>query len=622
MKSSTAKQGKKLLTYLLTGGAGLTLGLLSFGGFYAIYPSITLGLASFALATLYEGEIYSSNIYDALKKLSSKHYYRQQKANEVLLELMDKLNLKAKQTPQFFKDYQLALAKLAALNKIANPNPTQRKQLKQAKAELKQLQAFFSQAVFGQLTNQQPYARQLAVFLETHQDGALQREAIAHESSKKPLLKAGLIFSLILAPLFGFGSIYLIYDTLATLTFISLSFPTVVALASLCGAAYGLLIYNTITDMIWHNTLSEWAKELKHTIKTAPLPQAIAMVVTTTLIVTLSVALTIFTAGTWWTIAKHTKNLPPAMKKIPTFITGVIVPFFSGIAALLFTLENTKDSIDSAMKMFKPAPKPLANRQAQSTNEAPKPNHWYQWLNPFNWAIFLIETPLTIIGFVLHICSIGVTTDRIPGVHPIVSALMSTLSEAFEDFHYFIGNEVNEQTNAKDDIPSQIIRALLSPLYLLSVCWHVGGSHLINEPVSWQQAWNMRFHGRHQQPDSANDAQATAQKAKHESEPSLAWQQQKMLMTLGQESQRLADANDEQARAKKAVIDEVRQKVASVNVQGKSPQQSLAQALTLPEGSIQALATHRSYLHDGSRPQSLEVYDDLQEALSVTTTVI
>ena len=60
---------KKSGIYGLTLGASLTIGLLSFGGFYAIYPSIYLGITSGVLAAIYEGEIYMTNIEDASSKL-------------------------------------------------------------------------------------------------------------------------------------------------------------------------------------------------------------------------------------------------------------------------------------------------------------------------------------------------------------------------------------------------------------------------------------------------------------------------------------------------------------------------------------------------------------------------
>lgn len=65
---------------VLTAGASLTLGLLSFGGFYAICPSIIFGTGSAFLATLYEGEIYYSNTKDAIKKLLKPNYFNQKQA--------------------------------------------------------------------------------------------------------------------------------------------------------------------------------------------------------------------------------------------------------------------------------------------------------------------------------------------------------------------------------------------------------------------------------------------------------------------------------------------------------------------------------------------------------------
>ena len=58
-----------LTLLLLTSGASLILGFLSFGGMLALSPLLPLAFAAFALSVAYEGEIYLQNIKGALNKL-------------------------------------------------------------------------------------------------------------------------------------------------------------------------------------------------------------------------------------------------------------------------------------------------------------------------------------------------------------------------------------------------------------------------------------------------------------------------------------------------------------------------------------------------------------------------
>ena len=65
---------------LLTLGASLIIGLLSFGGFYTLMPSLSLAFASFILSVAYEGEIYYQNIKGALNHLFSAKAFKEELA--------------------------------------------------------------------------------------------------------------------------------------------------------------------------------------------------------------------------------------------------------------------------------------------------------------------------------------------------------------------------------------------------------------------------------------------------------------------------------------------------------------------------------------------------------------
>lgn len=588
---------------LLTLGASLTLGLLSFGGFYAIYPSVALGLASFGLATLYEGEIYNSNLADALKKLFKPNYFKLEKAKELLESLIDNVSEVAEDIPAFFKDYQQKKAEFDRLSALENPNKANKKQLKQVKKELKAMQRYFALALFDELPFEQEYAIELKNYLKNIDNGKFQKEAIEQTAKKKGLIKLGLLFSSLTAALFSLGSIYLILETLSTLTFLSLPFGAVVSLAVLCGTAYGFLIYNSISDMIWNETLNHWFNEVKQTIQEeTSLTKTIAMTTVSALLVALGVTLTIFTAGTWWTIAKHTKNLPPILRQIPQWVTAVLIPTITGLAALVFTLENTKGSVDTVMAIFSKQPTEKANNDTPQDTKTKLPFH--QRINLFDFLIYITEVPLRVLGFVLHIGSIGVTTDRIPGVHPIISVTSSMISEGFEDLRYFVKGEANPENAQEKDLPTRLVQFVLSPLYIGSVIWNWLGSKFTQHPLPFGDAWDIRFHG------SVRSEESQTEQCIVENKPtSVAWQQQKLLMQLTNEQKRL------QGTRKQQTITTIKERISEVDSQQEDAQKTMLNQLEDKDHNV-ALSEHRHWFHvPSTATHSVEELETMSQSL-------
>ena len=98
------KTAQNITLYLLTIGASLILGLLSFGGMYALMPLLPLAIGSFALSIGYEGEVYLQNLKGALKKLFAPNHLLLTHAYQFLQQHFPK-NINEKDVPQFFKDY-------------------------------------------------------------------------------------------------------------------------------------------------------------------------------------------------------------------------------------------------------------------------------------------------------------------------------------------------------------------------------------------------------------------------------------------------------------------------------------------------------------------------------------
>lgn len=554
------KEHKKQLIWasgvLLALGASLTLGLLSFGGLYAMYPCISMGLGSFALASLYEGEIYFQNIKQAFKKIFTPNFYDHEHSDELITKIIDKYKQTASELPQFFKDYQIAADKAQALS---NNEPGSAKEEKALK-NLDLMRRYFLKVATYSLKQDQPYAKELKDYIEKMEQKFQLPKLIKEAKNKQYLIKLGLYFSLITSALFSLGSVYLILDTLATLTFITLPLPIIIGMSLVCGVSYGFLTYNSISDMIWNKTLQNWYHDVKMAVIDTSNPgKAIALTLGSILLIGLATCLTLFTAGTWWTIAKDIKNLPPLLKKVPAYFTQIIIPSITATATLIFTLENTKNSLDLVIEMFSYLPKKI-NQLRKSTSESIQsfftnlhqgkiPRH--QLLNPFNFFIYILETPLRIIGFVLHIASVGVTTNRIPGVPMSISSGLSMGSEGFEDFHYFVGHECDGHDH-NNDIPTKIIKFIInySGLKNLSYAWHSKGRNWFSEPTDFYNQFKphqKKSIETKEPPSLSPTASSYAQCCIHlssvnkdmntpgENATSTQWEQQKILMTLDDE---------------------------------------------------------------------------------------
>ena len=301
-------------------------------------------------------------------------------------------------------------------------------------------------------------------------------------TGKKNLIKASFYFSLITSILFSLGSIYLIVETLATLGLIGAPLTLVIGIAIICGASYGLQTFNSLVNLILNDTLSSWWAEAKNSFHEGGLFKRSLITLSNIVLISLAICLTISTAGTWWTIAQQSKNLPIFIRSIPKFISSVITPIFVAISTLIFTLENTKATFDLFLKQFKSKNSHNHSNGNSYAKSSSTNIPIYQTYNPFNFLASIIGISLKGIGIILHVVSIGLTTNRIPGISIQLSVVTSMLSELFEDIPYFFGSEED------NDIPTILINLSLSPLYFLSTAWNLAGSKIID--TSTNQSFN------------------------------------------------------------------------------------------------------------------------------------
>ncbi|KTD11568.1 hypothetical protein Lgra_1026 [Legionella gratiana] len=515
-----------LLLTLLTTGASLILGFLSFGGMYALIPALSVACATFGLSVAYEGEIYLQNIKGAFKKLFKSNYLENHLAKEYLLQNFPE-NTDDPDCPQFFKDYEKQL-QLLSLFKHKQLDKESRKQKRQIEKTLADMEKWFALQLFpaknAQSEELSAYALELRKWLASHQQKEWQ-EKLEKRQSTFNYVKG---FSALAAAFMGLGSTYLLVEAFSVIPVVA-AIPFafwpifIVPMSVIAGAAYGMLTYNTITDLINNDTIKKWYNKLRDDLSQGLTARNVFMTTMALFLAGLAVALTICTAGTWWTIATSARPLFEWMKKMPSFIMGVINPIITGLSAIFFNIQNTAESlemVDEATRSNKNIFRSIYESVTENLAHVRDTENWLQIFNPFRLLLKLTITPLRILLFLGHLVSIAVTSDRMPGVPQIVSALVGIISEGFEDAHYFAGHEEKSSQDVKKtatllkerlagdaenesdtDIPTRLLKVIASPLYALAAIWDYLASKLnatsdaqgSRKTLTLTQAWNKQL---------------------------------------------------------------------------------------------------------------------------------
>lgn len=512
-----------LTLLLLTAGASLIIGFLSFGGMYALWPILPLAFAAFGLSVAYEGEIYLQNIKGALNKLFKHQHLERQLAKEYLFKQFP--DTASEDCPLFFKDYEAQLNLLHAFGRTRLDKASQA-QKKQVEKTLRDMEKWFAVQLFAQHNDEEEltaYELELRNWLARHeQDQWRTRLNQRHNTYLGVKLFSGL------AGLFmGLGTTYLLVEAFSTIPFMAaISFTAwpllIVPMAIMAGSAYALLTYNAITDMIANDTLRTWYRKIRDDLSHGINLRSIFMAVMAIALVALALALTICTAGTWWTIAKEARPLFTWMSKMPSFIMGIITPMITGLSAVVFNLQNTSESLemlDDATRMQSNIFSRMWNGIKHGFSHLQQHENWLQLFNPFRLLLKLTLTPLRILLFFGHLISIGVTADRVPGVSQIASALLGILSEGFEDAHYFLGHDHDDDDHKHPDthnvkallqerlgeehghdhdadLPTRFLKLLFSPIYFLAASWDYLTSKMNTAPrkaITFARAWDKQL---------------------------------------------------------------------------------------------------------------------------------
>jgi|GEM_PF-6352640 len=501
-KKITLKTMKWGITGLLTTGAILAIGFLSYCGMLVIHPSIGLAWVAFALAGFIDGEVYLQNIKNGIENL--KLLGRQGVDSLILHTLEHSLEEQLKKTPdemsEFAKDY-CAQRKYIASFENKKLSATQEIEKAQAQKRLRRMQKLFIADVFAnkkETKEQSVVAKKLPV---------LQRKIVYLRLCVPACIGAGVGF--------GFATASALQAALVG-TALAASAAAIWPLAAIACAAYAFIIYQTLSDMICHETFGHWRKKITSWFKRETLENGLkkpidsryilrVMGISALLILTIGVGIiaTLATAGTWWLAVKNGAALLPVMTSGANIIRNVLVPIASA-ANLAFTIRNSLNTVKQLVHATRKK-NPLQHLREKSiaiaqgvwdvlhTNplrfiQDKKQQHakhrtWGELLNPFKIIAAIISAPFLFIIFVGHLASIGLVGDRAPGLNyvaTVFSAIFGAISDGFVDFPYILGcedhhdhahgsEEAHEHSHGL--IAKTILALALSPILIASAAW-------------------------------------------------------------------------------------------------------------------------------------------------------
>jgi hypothetical protein len=642
-----------LALFLLTSGASLILGFLSFGGMFALWPVLPVAFSAFVLSVAYEGEIYLQNIKGALNKLLKYNFLQRQIAKDYLLENFPTTD--EENCPQFFKDYeaQLNLLHQFGHKRLDTESKAEKKRIEKT---LRDMEQWFALQLFSTDAGEAAYEIKLREWLAKHHQSEWQTKFDQLHSSFQRVK----IFSVLAGIFMGFGTTYLLIEAFTAIPFMAAISLTlwpfmIVPMAAIAGAAYGLLTYNAVTDMIRNDTLRKWYDKIRNDLNAREglTLRSVFMAVTAAVLLSLAVALTICTAGTWWTVVKETRPLFTWMGKMPGFIMGVIHPIITGLSAVVFNLQNTSESlelIDNATR----AKENIFVRMGKSIQKGfewlQANENWLQILNPFRLILKLTITPLRIVMFLGHLISIGVTADRVPGVSQVFSALLGIISEGFEDAHYFVGHDhgddhdhdhheahdehshhhhheghdhhheehhheaaklshtqmllkerlgAGHSHNHDVDLPTRFIKLVFSPVYFLAASWDYLASQRNSHPkqaLTFSRAWEKQM-------GEAEENHVTVEKTAPA--PSSAWKIQQAIFRIERHKEKQLNGvwvGEDIAADKRSNLTQLQHDLTQIDPED---QEALSRRLATEKSKTSVYNKHR-YFNQG--PTSTETF--------------
>lgn len=515
---SVKKAFRNSILLLLTVGASLTLGLLSFSGMFVLWPILWLAGASAILAVAYEGEIYWQNLKGVFKTLFTPNALKKQMFREYLEKTITELVEKSEELelPAVLDDYIQLIQKLDEIDQHHALNQADKAYRKRLKQEIKRLEIEFAEQLYHLDKTQNEYSSLQQWFLK---HGGLTFKT--QYRMRYGLFSLAKGFSLAAGVCISAGTAYLLFDAFTIIPFLmaipaTLAPAMIIGLGGIAGLAYALITYNSITSMVNNQTIQRFLKVLRRKPGEALSFSHLLKLISATVFMGLTLFLTICTAGTWWTIGQNLASfLKPSVRAICTLILAASAFFtncFNSICTWLDLREACTDpkAPDSASAGIKAFFKSAWHDYCESFSPLAKTDNALQRYNPFRLFIQVLLTPVNAVLFIAHVISIGVTGDQLPGCPASVSATLCAIDEFKEDYHRFAGHAHHHRKLSIPELlthrattggghehslnlPGRFIKFLLLPIYGLAIIWDWAASQKNPNPLSFSAAYQRQF---------------------------------------------------------------------------------------------------------------------------------
>jgi hypothetical protein len=486
------------LTALFSLGAIALIGILSYSGMLYLTGNIIASIASAILAVIIEGEIYKRNILSGVGMiLEFGDYIERDSYCNTLKAFVKNLEDKGalEQDSTLLKDYHKLRQHIKKLKHAKRLSEDQQKELQHCETRATEIESFFIRYIDNQIDPENLVEQRLKMGLDQHLSE--KKNGIYHSLQNNiqwerlwlwlsmPVTVGGGIMAMLVAA----------SQLTAAITAIGLTITPILLLgvwpvAGLAAVGFMLMTYNTFVDMIHHKKwLGHW-NSFKAKMSAASGFSKILHVIGMALLAGLAVFATLATTATWWVAAQTGITLLPFLTtlsdKMKTFISTIGIGLF-GFGILVFEYANSLESLATLSKG--PSLHGLPKDQRVALKEMPLISQFFTilsaqiqasyrtWrlkplsvkINPFTWAIRLIEFPFRLVVFIGHLISIGVTGDRLGNINPAITSTMGALQEGMTDIHYLWGGECHHHHS---DLAGLFLNVALAPLKLFSAAWN------------------------------------------------------------------------------------------------------------------------------------------------------
>jgi hypothetical protein len=474
---------RKTISGIIAVGATASAGFLSFAGMLLINPSLVLCFGALALAVIYEGQIFNEGISSALRRIFDKNYLKKGIAREYLEEQIKLEQERILLLPPglehdherewnpYLAVYQAQRKYLAALSLNHHLTKEQKEKKFLTERRLARMELNLIELIdtgdAHPIRSRQRYIKEVI----GENNDRLSKEL----TRKKWLIRISSIFALGGGISSGFAAYSAIQAALVSCAALS-AIPGGILLVAAVFAALGytFMFYQAMTDIV-QNYNGQWKKYFARRVDESS-THLFARRIGCACVVGLGIFATIATAGTWWYATRQGALLLKMGDFAANVIRNVSVPALA-FSTLMFNVSNAVSSVDKFSRTkfgeLAVSSKEIINAFINELKTAwrEKKSDLGVLLNPFKFIGNLIAITTEGLFFLGHFLSMGVISDRLDGVNPMVSAALTAANEGAVDANYL----PNEETEHHHSHSPVLLKVCLFPVKVVAVSFKMLG---------------------------------------------------------------------------------------------------------------------------------------------------